>query len=564
MLTRRDIGKKSVIEKFVDNFISTYFGNLSINQFTYLDEIYRVLASRLSELGRLGSIDINYPDDYTIVKSVLYKKLFNDARLIASVAYNIIPETYEQCNSVINNIVEQAESISLQLNTCKTMVDTIEGTLKRKLSITSIKDEILQYDTISVNTFLQPGDLTIDKRAGYLTLGIANGIEIPFKIKNIEYNRTKGIRLSPKIGGFTWDFITNGYFTSRTFSSSPLFENEYTKDHNRMLDGDLETSYMVEYNSDDNRESMKINLDIEVEKGRVDLINIVADPGDNTSVITSSVVLPKINRLLIEKDDKIQIDKTEDALNNIINLNNISVGEIEGGIRHTAPDIYPTGSFIISENNINKINIEFVCDKPQEVSYPEKIVKDITGNTLHRFNYFETLVLDKYTPPVTHIDPKEYYTISEISELHDIMESGYNSYNENQSLYRYFIGIKELQLLRFNYHSKGNVKTHNLNSSGKRIAAVDLFVNEIIYEGTEIHYYFSTNTVDWNEISPQGRVNNLDLPKRIVFEGFETISTDLLLSEKPVKIYLMIEMNGTGGITPILKAYAVRIKFISE
>lgn len=561
MITRKERATRSATERFVDTFVTTYFSNLSSDQFTYLDGVYRTIANRIAQLRDVRDIKLNYLDDYSIVKKDIYETLFNKSLLLADLNYRMIPEVFSDLNRIYNNVIEGAENLSKQITVAEDIVKTLEGSLKQKVSISSIKNEVLIYDTIGSSTYVSEGTLAKDKRAGLVTLGINKTEYIPFKIKNVIVNKDKGTMSRPLIGDLTWDNINNGYFTSRSFSDSPLFENSSTSDINRMSDQNMETSYLVEYNSDDDREELKMGIELEFDTGRIDMINVVVDPSDMVSVMTSSVILPKMTRILTHGKEDVE-DVTSKSMDNTIEANGYVLGETETDISHKRPDIYPTGSFFISTNDISSLTMELTSDEPQEIFYPEKIIKDGSGNILHKFNYFETLVLNKYQPPLEYVGPTEFYTPQEITELGEIEATGSDIHDERNHIFRYFIGIKEIQLLRLTYASEGSIITADLNTSGKKIAGADLFVNEYVPEGTEIHYYYSADTVDWFEIAPGSRVDIGDLPRRIVFQGFDVLRGDLLIPTVTTSLFLKIEMKGTGDITPVLKSYAARIKLM--
>jgi hypothetical protein len=328
-----------------------------------------------------------------------------------------------------------------------------------------------------------------------------------------------------------------------------------------MKDQDMETSYLIEYNSKSDRESMSMNIELSFDVGRVDIMNLVIDPGDYNSVSTSSVILPSLTKVTSRSEGETE-DVTDMATNNIIELKGTSAGAIEAEITHKRPDVFPIGSFYLAKSNIDGLNISLTAERPQEVYYPEKEVRDVSGNLLHRFNYFETLVLNKYEPPLGHINPRVFYTDSEIAEMNEVAETGHTVEDRRRILYRYFVGVKEIELLRMAYMTEGETVTTNLNSSGNNIAGVDLYVNEYLPEGSDVMYQLSTDRVEWHDISPQGRAESGDMPRRLVFKGLDVEAGDKEIPIDTKTIYLKVKMTGDGTESPALKAYAVRIKLI--
>ena len=561
MLTRKDRRQELAMETFISAFTNAYFTNMDSGQFAFLDEIYRSFAQRTNELREIMEVDLDYLDDYTIVRSDVYLMMFNKARLAADLSYRMIPESFERLNTVANNLLEMSEALTSSLTVCDDMVKALEGNLKRKVSVNSIKDELLHYDTIGTETSLMEGSLSVDKRAGAITLGVLGTESVTFSINSVAVDRSKGTMDIPEIGDKTWDNIDNGYFTSRTFSTYPLLENTDTRDVQRMKDQDMETSYLVEYNTNSDRESLSMNIELSFNIGRVDVMNIVVDPGDYNSVSTSSVILPSLTKVTSRHNGDTE-DITDMATNNIIELRGTSAGSTEAEITHKRPDVFPIGSFYLAKKDINGLNIVLTADKPQEIYYPEKEVRDVSGNLLHGFNYFETLVLNKYEPPSGYMNPRLFYSNSEVAEMNRIVETGHTVEDTRKSLFRYFVGIKEIELLRLTYLTIGEAVTNNLNSSGRTIAGVELYVNEYIPEGSTITYQLSTNRIEWYDVSPQGRADSGSTPRRLIFGGLEVEAGDKEIPITTETIYLKVKMTGDGTESPVLKAYAVRIKLI--
>ena len=561
MLTRKDRREESAMETFINAFIDAYFTSMRAEQFTFLDEVYRTFAIRTRELSEIMTVDLNYLDEYSIVRSDIYKMLFDKSKLAAELSYRMIPESFNRMNEVANNLLEKSESLAAAITVCDDLVKALEGSLKRKVSLNSIKDELLHYDTVGSETLLMEGSLSIDKRAGVATLGVTGYIPVDFKIVDAVSDVARGSMTIPNEGDETWDNITNGYFTSRTFSTFPFLESDSTMDIQRMKDQDMETSYLIEYNSKSDRESMSMNIELSFNLGRVDIVNLVIDPGDNNAVSTSSVILPSLTKVTSRMAGETE-DITTMATNNIIELKGTSAGAVEAEITHKRPDVFPIGSFYIAKKNIDGLNLVLTAERPQEIYYPEKEVRDVSGNLLHRFNYFETLVLNRYESPLGHINPRIFYTDAEVAEMSEIADTGHTVEDRRRALYRYFIGVKEIQLLRMTYMTTGEAITTNLNSSGRNIAGVELYVNEYIPEGSEMMYQLSTDRVEWHDISPQGRAKSEGIPRRLIFKGLDVEAGDKEIPVDTKTIYLKVKMTGDGTESPALKAYAVRIKLI--
>ena len=129
-------------------------------------------------------------------------------------------------------------------------------------------------------------------------------------------------------------------------------------------------------------------------------------------------------------------------------------------------------------------------------------------------------------------------------------------------MFRYFIGIKEIKLHGFSFTTEGEAITYNLNDSGKELASVDIHVNETVPEGTAIQYFFSTDRTEWIEVVPTSRHDVGELPRRVVFNGFEAVAGDMVVDQTTDKIFLRILMTSSTASTPVLKSYAVRLKLL--
>ena len=182
MLTRKDRREESAMEVFINAFVDAYFTNMRADQFTFLDEVYRTFAIRTSEISEIMTVDLDYIDNYTIVKSDVYRMMFDKARLAADLSYRMIPESFDRMNEVANNLLEKSESLAAAITVCDDLVKALEGSLKRKVSVNSIKDELLYYDTIGSETLLMEGSLSVDRRAGVATLGVTGTVPVDFTI----------------------------------------------------------------------------------------------------------------------------------------------------------------------------------------------------------------------------------------------------------------------------------------------------------------------------------------------------------------------------------------------
>jgi len=564
MISRKEQYKRSVLETFITTYLTKYIAGITPDQLTYVDEIYQILANRIGQMSRFNTVRFWPIDQWDHVTSKYYQTFIGDTRRVSEFVFQALPELYAEMEALANQVIDISEGLAKRIAGCDVVAKAAEGVLKRKATLTSIKDEIIAYDTISDQTLVVDGTLAIDRRSGSITLGVDSEQPIVYTIKDIRVDKPKGeIKWNNiKIGDPTWRNITNGYFTSRTFGDSPLFESTETADPSRMVDGDLETSFMIEYNSFA-EESLAVTYELECSPIRVDALELTFDPSDGTRSLGNALPLPELTMLKFRLADGKIVDMTDMVTNNIITIKGSPVGKREGFIEHHAPDPFPVGSFLTNVPQVVGVLITLRVNAPQETSYIEKVVRDEQSTDIKQFNYFETLVLNKYDPPAGYYDPRGVYSARDLAELASQLYSNLYLMDKHIPLNRYAIVIKELKLLQRSYISTGEAFTKDLNATKRKIAGMDLFVNEVIPGQCAIKYYVSPDRNTWYEIVPQTRADSQNLPRRIL------LSADVLPEHDDVvalcetsSIYMKIEMIGTGQKTPILKSYAARIKLI--
>lgn len=559
---KRDTGK---IEEYIRDMFQSTIRSLTSDTITFLDELYRLIDARLTTMQSIGSINIPLLDQETPVESDFYTHLAESVKDISELNLMILPDVYSMLSEIADDVMSAGEKISESIITCEQLLNKTEGTIKRKMSLSSIKDEVIIYDSILNDEYIDSGTLSIDYRGGSIMLGIESYDRVWYEIKDISFSKPKGSISRPLDSTHSLDFITDGYFNTRVFSANPVFENKLDSQTTAINDGNIQTSYIVEYNTKTPVEhfSMSLQLAINSKKAaqfgtrRVDQILIYLDPGERNSMISRETITPFLSRLSV--NDK---DKTSEIRDNTINIRGARIGEHERGFQTRPSAIYPTGAFMICSHDVEQITIDIIADTPQQIWYPEKIVKNDTGNCIHTFNYFETLILNNYEPPGGHPDPRDLYTKREINDMYSILNSGHSQYDNHIPLYRYCIGIKDIELFTFTYQTNGFLITKNLNyHENKKIAAVDMYVNEIIPEGTTITYYISHDKVVWHEINPLSRGDSETCATRIVYNGIETKTGDTYINVTSKEVYVKIIMHGSYDHTPLLKSYAVRIKY---
>jgi len=565
LLTRKEKRDITSTEAYVRQWINDAIRGIVAGDLTFLDEIYRTIDARVRHLQEFGTINLEFIDAKTPVDSSFYVRLARQIKELSDLNLITIPEIYQMLQEVADDVYSAGESITESINTCQMILSKVEGNMKRKMALSSVKDEFLVYDSILSDEHIGESNLGIDYRGGFVTLAPDSYDRIWFEISEVKFNKNKGKIARPKDSNNSLDFFTDGYFNARTFSSNPSFENIRDVETTHINDGRLLTTYTAEYNTLDPTEPFIMSLTLNIESKaaaqfgprRIDQVLIYLDPGERTSVITTEMITPYLSRLSINGEEK-----STEILDNAIQIRGATVGEHERGFQTKMPAVYPTGSYMVCMPNVTQVLIELVADRPQEVWYPEKVVRNDTGNVLHKFNYMETLILNSYEPTEGHPDPSDLYTEREINDMIAIMGSGHDSYDQHVILYRFAIGLKDIELFAYNYKTNGYFITRNLNAEhqDRNIAAAEVYVSEIVPDGTSIQYYVSYDKVIWHEVSPVNRANTNGLPTRIVYNGIDLKDSDEHISIDSPNVFIKVVMNGARDLTPRLKSYAVRVK----
>ncbi len=371
-------------------------------------------------------------------------------------------------------------------------------------------------------------------------------------------NRTSGALVKGLYGRRTVDCLQNGYFTSRVFSTFPLLTQSNEIASSALCDSDLATAMDIEYNSFANNTPLVVTVKLRPSRPSVGVAYLLGNPGDMTAVSQSAGSLPLLTRMSVKPLGAASQDLTAQLQDNRIDIQSIQVGDIEQQFSHAAGDPYPSCTCVLNRNNVELLEFEISATYPQIIFYPEIVAKGQSGNTVKRFNYFESLLLSGYRAPEGYVDPSTLFTDSQRSLLYETYAAAIETVQESIRLYRYFIGLKEIQLVDPVYSTTGETVSKNLNTSGRKIAAADLFVSDSVPEGTSISYMFSHDLINWYEMLPSNRTG--DGTKRLVFTDLDVTAGDMKVDADTADLYLKITMAGTSKLTPVLKAYAVRIK----
>ena len=525
---------------------------------TFLDELYRTIANRIETIIGLTRIRKSYALIDDLVDTRVFRHLEEDTLRLSEACHTAIPELYERANTLANDIITNAEELGRKLSICDQFLKEAEGNLKREVNLKSVKDEVIVYDDFRTAAHLT-GDLAIDRRTGYASLGIVSSENVPFTIASVDCTVPKGRLGVPAYEDDTWKSISNGYFVTRTFATNPTFETAADIDPTRMVDGDVESAYGLEYNTRTIGEPFRVRVALTVPAQNVDQIVLTVDPPSAESTLSPVTGLPYLSRFNIWTETEAG-DIASGLIDKRVVVDGNALGKIARAIEHRESDLFPTASYFINRRALTQVNIELALSMPQEAYYLEKIIASKAGFEMHRLNYFETLCMNNYDPPAGRLDPRSFYTRAEFARMERMVAYGAKVYDVKMPLYRYYIGLKEIALKRFVFKSTSEGVTGDLNTSGRAIAAVEVFARETVPAGTDIRYYVSPDKIVWYELSPRTRYPSDFLPGRVVFGDIDTREGDLTAPAGATALYFRVFMSGANNVAPVLHAYAVRIK----
>ena len=142
VLTRKEKADLTRTEEYVRERIEKTLQGIKSSDITFLDEIYYLIDARVEALDYLSEIRVPVIDEQTPVDSDLYNTLARDMRELSELNLGTIKDVYQGLSDVYNDIYSEGESITSSLAVCNDLLSKAESTLKNKMSLTSIKDEI--------------------------------------------------------------------------------------------------------------------------------------------------------------------------------------------------------------------------------------------------------------------------------------------------------------------------------------------------------------------------------------------------------------------------------------
>ncbi len=526
-----------------------------INSILYLDEIYSGIMKRLFLLGSFIQFEDWFINEYDEATYYDFESLLIYARSISSFGFSIEPQLSSVATTIKQTIVTASDVISAEMTSTELLLSKVEAALSRRASMSSIYDEVIVYDSFTADTLFNSfKGCAVDTSTGMIILNPANIQPVGFQ-RSLSMNRKEGLFPSTMFGKRTEEILSGDYFFGRTYSFYPRINAGSSID--ALTDNDVTTAYEIEYNS--------IVID---SQGIIATITIT--PSSATNILSISCMVPShestigISPYRIECTKCIVNDKdiTETLIDNRIRSSKISIGSLEP-IWSSSDSSFAEKKYSIPTTT-SPITLTLQSKTPQSIIFPEMVFYAPDGSEVKRLNYFETLVAQKVQVPEGTIDPLTFFSEKERAIIHAQANQQYYASNvESNQLYRYSLGLREIQLYLASYETQGTIVSANLNQSKRPIATVELFVAMHVPDMTSVSFALSTDGKKWYDIAPANMVELYDLPSKLVFSSYIALqSNDKFIStDDATNIYVTIYMKGTGSTTPIIRSIALRIKY---
>lgn len=528
--------------------------------FTLLDIEY--ISSIYTRMADIISKNTEYTGNFISVVQKFEPDTLIDLReyceKISNISHPMIPDLYYQLHRVADTVFTGLDDINRKFDFIESITNASESAVKTKNAMKSIKDERVIYSNFSFPNFIVEGDATIDKRYGFLTLGIDKTVNVPFVISKIEFNKPKGSLNTPSPRDESDSLYNNGIFHNRMFSDNPIFENIQDANPANVRDNDLSTTLAFEYNTTNNEDKLKVDMVLDIKNEHVDDILIISDLPDNISVLEQNKKPHKYTKVEVTSNGEAKNIMDGLTYDSIV-INGIPYESERSHATISPIDIYPTMVYPVNRSNCSSISMSMESTSPQTIYYPEYYLYDKEGTLMYKLNYFETLLVNNYTSPENRPNPMDVYSSYEkmrffhmynISPIREIKEV---------KLYRYALGIKEIVLRKHIYKPKSDAISSNLNPTDKLVTSIELYSNEYHTSPGQVKYYISSDKLTWMEIIPSNF--NQDGVKRYIFDELLQLrgNSDKLVSIDTQSIYLKISLT-KGEQIPYVKSFAVRLK----
>lgn len=536
---------------------------------TYLDEVYTALFMRSYVFHSMRSFEteldeffdgwlINPYDEVDIEQIVSVARA---SRFLCSIVYQNLDRLYASIEELENDIIHRGETISNSVHTLSVMIDKVHAAMSRDARMSSILDECIVYDTLDINTFFNPegATLALDTSTGFISLMPADTHAVGYVIDTPDmFDVPPGSIKETVYGVDTFETIENGYFHGRFFSSSPRMNDTKVSDINAVHDPGIGNIYEVELNTTSIiRSGFRMGLTLRPSSS-ANVMRIALSLPTTESTFSSPFYQVYCPNIIYDNQNM-----SNRIFDNRITSEKFNVGSIE--------PLWGYGDNVTAYKTLvlpgiaagKELKLQLVTYTPQLASFPEIIFTNQEGKEVSRLNYFETLAVMKYDAPEGTLDPKSLFSPDQLSALSSaVAVSRLNVSTYNATLYRYYFGIRSIELANVIYQNEGEIISTNINKGGKPLASVSIYVNEYVPDGTFIRYFVGVDPQTWIEVEPANATVKRGYPNRVLFsKNIQALLSDVIAPGTVTSLYVRIVMKGNSSDTPLLKSIAVRMKF---
>lgn len=553
----------------LDTLIAAYMQETlpTTDSVTFLDEPYTAVFARLYRLYTLMTFDDQldeflsgwFVNEYDEVDTDDLISFFQSIRFLNAIFYDRVNSVYESVQALENEIVSRGLLLGDMVRTVIDTMGQVKAGISREANMRSISDEVIIYDTFTGKTVFSPADsnpAAVDTVTGFISLLPQSVTPVGCLIKEAMVPGVpKGGIREQVFGVDTFSTIDNGYFHGRTFSATPRINDVRASQLSALSDGNMTTAYECE-----------LNTSAILSDGFSVVID--AEPLSECNLINLSMMVPTTESTVASPSYQVFVpllrgSKTNSALtlfDNQIITDKLTVGRVEPlweyGERSAVVKTYTVPLVRANET----VRIQFTTYTPQLAAFPEIVFLNSASREVFRLNYFETLAVRGYEAPEGTLNPLSLFTRDQLSQLvSKISQSEFTVHTALSTLYRYYIGIKELSFSHATYTTRGEAVSSNINHRQQTLVSVDLAASEHIPEGTAIEYAISTDRTTWTPLVPINA--NRSGARRAVFSSqLPTAQGDIRVSPSSNNLYVKIALQGNGVVTPVVRSIVVRMK----
>ena len=544
--------------------IITTLASINSDTLVYIDDLYAIIAATTD---RLSSMYLTVPDPIVqtdMLTSALFMDRHQYVKNHADRHYAALPECYERSNTTVQTLYDHADTLSQRIAQVDAMLENMQVLVTNNNTSSSIYDEVIVYDTCDQFSMLSSGTLFRDVHAGCLVLPVVDATAMPFTVESVVVNDQKGTLTIPAFGVESYAWLPTGVMTTPMVGDQPVFETDSDASVTYLTDGNPLTMVYRERLSKTPMNPLVMDVTLSGKAQDIDALRIIcANIGSDAKTNDTTYPLTISDCLVKYAGSSSFVSLMTNAIDNRISINGKSVGTCVTDIVNVAGDSYPGAVLYLGAKNIVAIKLRIVHARSHIAVFKEKILADASGQILHTFNYPETLFINGYIDDGKHPSPASWYADDVKARIQQLLTSASSTSDEERIVYRNAIGLRELSLLKCMYTPSGETQSVNLNNTGKAISACELYTSQIVPDGCKITYYISTDLDQWYPIAPKNHpYTDTDVLRLVFDDRLPTVAHDHLLPRATSTLYIKVSMTGTSSVTPLLKAFAVRIKHL--